>query len=637
MRTSRAIFIPAAVLALAAAAFGQPWDAQITKLRELERQKHWDDILTQTSEMLGKYADDKQVETIYQWRGTAYESAQRWDAIVAEADVLDKAAVGAKKPLLAQVLADYAGRLHRHQKAELAVQVYRMIVERCPGESERCAWARIGIGDCYLWQMKDAQPKALAEFLAVERDYPDQTTATIAALQRLSDNGAAMKDLRASADACGRAVHERRSSYDAESLERFAIRRGEYLTALQDWDGAIQAYREAEDAFARTDATKSDMAQRQATLTQQHLGAEQAVLPLERVIACHGAAAANQCQDALRRLVDIHILAKRHGVAAQFARLGLDTGDRDWSLGKIVECLKALDPTNARLEAFLAREIDGVKRADGQDRADVLAEIGYPAWPEETTKAFERSLADLGDDWRSLRRKGRVCLYWGRPREATGYFYRAFLSCSIPQELVKVRIDLIEDAYHGVYGTHVGAERWQRLFCPSPQDAPPDEDVADLFKRDHPVADASAVVNEALAALELCLARPYPIGANPQDVARDREVYLDAYSRIAIEKGREDDLIRFCRAAIEKENLTGLYDDFVLTALVMCRMRDGNAEGDFKLLEELNDGARTPALVAQARHVVQTALSQLHPLHNPIVSQPQIYRRYLPPPPKKTR
>ncbi len=625
------------MLAFASAAFAQEWEADVGKLREMERAKHWEEVLTATSAMLGTYVEDRQVEKLYEWRAQAYESTQRWDAIAAEAQALDKAPVNATKSVLAKVLAGYAGKLHRHQKGDLAIQVYCLVLERCPAESERCAWARIGIGDCLLYYVKDAQPRALPEFLAVERDYPKETPAVAAALQRIADYGGSMKDPRAAADACGRAVHGYRSSYEASAVERFSVRRGDYLVAAQDWAGAIQAYREAEESFANSDSSRSEMAHRQAVLTQEHVGADAAALPLERTMASYGVAAPNVCQDSLRRLVDIHLAARRYIEAAQFAHLGLDAGDRDWSLGKIVECLKSLDPTNARLEAFLAREIDGVKRSDGHDGADVLGGIGYPAWPAEIAKAFDGSLDELTDDWQSLRRKGWLCLYRGRPREGAVYLYRAFLACPNPQETVRLRVELLEDAYHGVYGTRVGAERWQRLICPGAQEPAPDADVVEMFKRDRPEADMSSEVSEAMATLGMCLARAYPVGVNPQDVARDREVLLRAYARIAEEKGREEDLIRFCLSALEKDHLTGLYDDFLQTALVMCRVRDGNAAGALRLLEDLSDPTKMPALAGRARGLVQNAMNQLRSLRNPVVVQAQTYRRYLPPPPRKPK
>ena len=638
------------LLASATSASPQNWPKDADAVRAAEREKRWDDVLRQTAAMLPVYRDDAQVKSLYDWRATALESAQRWDAIVAEAESLGEngsrtpdAVKGPgpifspNNPLLAQVLTDYAGRLHRQKQGGLAIRVYRLVLARCPAQAERCASARLGIGDCCIWHIKDAQPSAVAEYVAVVRDYPAQKPAVATALQRLADYGSAMKDPRACADACASALTRYKDQFDADTLERFAIKRGEYLQQLEPWDAAVRAYREAEENFAVKSGMRGELAWRQAAILQEHGAPDAALTAYQRVLASHGVDNPGRCVDSLRRIVDLHLAAKRFDEAAKAAHVGLDTGDRDWMLPKMVECLKGLDPSNAKLTSFLLREADGAEHVDATLRSgeapslrstSVLAEIGYPAWPAEIEQAFEKSQGDLGGDWRSLWRKGRLCLYRGRPREAAPLLYRAWLTCPNVQEALKLRRDLIEDVYHGLNGTHVGSDRWRKRLCPPPDAPAVDDETAAALRHDRPANEAAPEVRDARIALEVCLEAPYPLGANPQNVTREREVFLDAYARIAIEKGREDDLLRFCRKELEKERLAGMYDNFVQTGAMMCRSRDGHSAGELRFLEEL---AACPDVAARAKQIAQNLLNQMKLLRNPVQHQPQLYRKFLPP------
>ncbi len=628
---SRTALVAIIVLGSVFPALAQDWDQDKAPLETMQRENRWDDVLRLAAELLGKYRDDAQVLRLYEWRVTAYESAKRWDAMTTEAEGLDKAAVGAKKPLLAQVLSHYASRLQANQKGDLAIRVYRSLLERCPAESERCAWARMGIGDCLLWHVKDAQERALGEYLAVERNYPAETKAVVAAAVRVADYGGSMKDIRAAADACDKLLHRFPGQCDADTLERVAVKYGEYLAQSEQWDGALKAYREAEEKFVKREAMLSDLAWREAAILQDRLHAEGAVPALQRVLASYGLSSPDRCADAARRLVSVHLAAKRYAEAAKAARICMDTGDEDWALPQMVECLRGIDPTEAKLQAFLLREIDGANaQLAGRPVDDVLAGIGYPDYPPEVEKAFDQSLGGLDSDWRSLWRKGRLCLYRGKPREAAAHLYRAFLLCPGLQELQRIRIALVRDAYHGVYGTHVGAARWQRRLCPAPDNAEPDTETPALLAYSPPKPDTSADVNDALAALESCLREPFPTGVNPQTVAHDRQVFVDAYVRVAAEKGRTDDLIRFCLAEMEKEKLAGLFDAFVEAGALACRLRDGHAAGEIAFLEDLTNPAKTPGVAQRARHVAQTRLNPFRQLRANPPFNPQVYRKYLP-------
>ena len=109
----------------------------------------------------------------------------------------------------------------------------------------------------------------------------------------------------------------------------------------------------------------------------------------------------------------------------------------------ICRCLKALDGNLARANAYRQFQRSGPAGLDGRagtqdDLADPLAAFEPPFDPEHDTE-FRQATASA----KSLREKGYLRLYWGKPKEALQALKQAYLTCRAVDRLDGAANDVV--------------------------------------------------------------------------------------------------------------------------------------------------------------------------------------------------
>ena len=635
---NRALVILTVVCVAAGPAVAQHWDREFAKLRDQVRQKQYDDALKLSEDLLRVAKAPERIREIYAQRARVLAELKRWDLMLAEAETFAGAAFAADRKLLAEVYADYAGRLVTGKKPRDAINVYRLLLANCPKQAERCAWARVGIGDCYNWHLKDSVAKAVPEYLAIERDYPRQTRVVATATWRAGEVYWRLKDYRNAADAYRKVAYVQKTHHPYHEIETAAIRVAQCHAFLEEWDRAIAAYREAEAKCITRANVKNDVARHRGDILFKQERFAEAAKEYQRVLSRYGVAGAGSCQHASRRLVECCAALKRYDDALKAAHICSINGDEGWVVPKIVEYLKLLDGNDTRVGQFVLYQLHGPGGPEGDEKLpDVLGDIGYPDYPADVQADFTKSLAALGNSPSELHRKGRACLYRGRPREAVPYLYEALLG-SRDWELPKVGGLLVDGAVLGVQGTHAGRERWYRYLLHGPQGKDVDREVRALLVHKHPARDDRAKLNRVLAALERYITEPYQPGVNRRNETASRKVFIDAYARIAREKARTDDFVGLCRRLLAEAALADLYAHGISRACLCIRARDGHFAAEFRFLKTLTDPAKTPGLNRRARQAAKNELAKLNPISRwdkPFRSW--VLDRYRPKKPKRNR
>jgi len=628
---NRSLVILAILVVATSVADAQNWNADHDRLVQAVRQKRFEEALNLATDMLGTYREAQFVRDIYTHRVAALRELKRWDAIVAEAGELEKAHFAADRQRLADLYVRFAGALRRGKQPQKAVQVYRLVISRCPKQAAACATARLAIADCYRYDVKDAVKQAIAEYLAVEKEYPAETQTVATAIQRLGDTWWGLKDYRKAKDAYHKAVHRYRECYRPNQVSQYAVRIGEACDRLKEPENARRAYREAEEKFADRDVTRSDLAWRQAKILFDQKRYAEAATGYQRVLARYALANEWRSANAAQSLVDCFVPQRKLNDALKAAHVVYDWGNRHWAVPKIIELLKQLDGNDQRADTFVLFQLYGPKGKDGKDALpDVLAAIGYPEYGAAIQKDFEASLTSLGDDWQGLRRKGKLCLLRGRPREAIPHLYQALLR-GPTQQTQSLGVDLVDKAVTALYGTEVNRKPFYRYLRYGAEGKDVAPGVAELLPRPRRTKDNSAKLTEGIAALESFIGEPFAPGVNRRNEAGRRFVMLKAYLRLATERGREDQCVRFCRSVLTRQHLRELQAECVRLASRVLRLRDGHLADEFRFLEETADPKKSPKITPAARNAARQELGRLSRVN--AWQKPHkidFYRRFLP-------
>jgi hypothetical protein len=230
-----------------------------------------------------------------------------------------------------------------------------------------------------------------------------------------------------------RAIELKYDDFPASAAYRFRQRIADCFLKLNRQADARQAYQ----SFIATE-TDPELRQRWwlgiARSWETEKNTAQAIDAYEQLIIDHAEAACRdhwlEAQQAINRL-------QQDGpdttLALQSARLCLDladTKDRIQSgIGQVLGLLRKADDNLIRAKAFASFQQTGRAGADGifgtvDDPADPLDDVGYP--PNAARRsAFVVASAKLGCDAQASLHRGWMCMYIGRPREATFWFLDA--------------------------------------------------------------------------------------------------------------------------------------------------------------------------------------------------------------------
>ena len=632
---TRWLLIPVVVLAVVLPAQAQDWNKDYRQLQELIWAHKYDEALDLSKRLLGVYHEEEQVCNLYVQRVHAHLVRNKFDEAFAEALTLDKADFAGNRKLLARVYFRFASELQRLRQADKAVKVYHLLIEKCPGETDWCARARIGAGDCYRHLVKDGAEQAAAEYAAVEKDYPAGKEHAAAAVSRLADT---LNGLKKHADAVAeyrKALTQYRQFHQAGDLERLAAAMGHACVALEDWPNALAAYRDVE-ALTTRDSVRNEMASRRANILFTQQKYPEAIAAFQQTLSRYGVADVGRCMDAARKIAECHAAAENYPEALKAAHVVYDAGDLDWAVQKIVTWLKALDGNDERVETFVLFQMHGPKVPDREEELpNVLLDIGYPDYGAEVQGDFDKSLASLGDDWRGLQRKARLCLYRGKPRLAVPYFYRAFLECP-NQELQVCGQAVVFEGVRAVYGTEAGLDPWYAFLRDGTTDATIEPQRGELLVRKPRRKDRTPKVLEVLGGMDQYLQEPFPAQGNRWPERTRRIALLNACFRIAAEKGCEEDFLDLGRRVLINPGLPDLYDTCTGVVSLTFRARDGHPANARDWFAQLVDPAKTPELNPKARQAAQKALNELSRTNSWKRHRgPNAYQRYLPKKPKK--
>ncbi|HUV39207.1 MAG TPA: tetratricopeptide repeat protein, partial [Planctomycetota bacterium] len=376
---NKTLVILAALLVPASALHAQNWDADRDRLVAEFRQKRYEEVLKLSSAMLVTYELPEFVGEIYTRRAGALGELKRWDDLVAEAGRLDGAAWAADRRVLADVLLRFAGALRRGKEIPRAIDVYRLVLAKCPKQTPQCATARVAVGDCYAYDLKDALEQAVPEYLAVEKDYPGEKPAAALAVQHLAETWWRLGDFRKAKDAYARALARYRADYPASHVEQFATRIGEACVRLDDPEGALKAYREAEETFTTRPEHQSELAWRRAKILFDGKRYAEAAAAYRRVVARYALANESRSVGSAQAVVDCFAALEKYDEALKAAHVVYDYGDRHWAVPKIIELLTLSGADDEQVEAFVRFQLYGPKGEDGQQEiANPFDRIGYP-------------------------------------------------------------------------------------------------------------------------------------------------------------------------------------------------------------------------------------------------------------------
>jgi hypothetical protein len=206
--------------------------------------------------------------------------------------------------------------------------------------------------------------------------------------------------------------------------------------------------------------------------------------------------------------------------------------------------------------------------------------------------------------------------------------------CEDAGQLRNIRNDLVSGPYFVLHGTPVGGEKWMEYLRTGTVEGGMDDEMKTVFAWKRVERQQNAQLDRAIQVLEKFVTEPFPAGANAREENYRRQVMLSAYFRIAVEKGREDDFIRFCGNVLAEPRHGAIYDDCIILGARCHRMRDGHMAEEFRFVEAL--AARSSAVSSHARQVAQQYLQRLNAVADwPKTHNIGAYRRYLPPKPKK--
>ena len=623
------------LLGLVLPAQAQDWAKDSRQLQELIWKSYWAKALEVSSKLLNDYHEDAQITRIYSHRIHAFMVLKKWDEAFAETQELEKADFSKNRKLLADLYFQFASQLHRHRQGEKALKTYHLLIEKCPKQTDFCARARIGAGDCYLHHVKNAAEKAAAEYASVERDYPGEQAHCATAVRRGADTLSRLKKHAEAAAEYHKVLTKYRRFFQLAELEKLTCTMGYTYEAIEDWTGARRAFRDAEALTTREDV-KNELAWRRATILYNQKKWAEAIVEFQQTIARYGIANEGRCLDAARKIAECYAALENYDEALKAAHVVYDAGDVPWAVRNIVNWLKTRDGNAERLENFVLFQMHGPKGEDGgSDLPNVLAEIGYPACSADVQKDFENSLGALKDDWQDCYRKGRLCLYRGKPTEAVSYLYRAFLNCP-NKEAYRHGQEIVGGAVRAICGTEAGLEPWYAFLRDGTRDENIGARLRELLRQKPRRQQRTTKVLEVLTGLEKYILEPFPAPGNRWAERTRRITMLHAYLRIAVEKGCEDDLIGFARRLLAHPGIADLYQTCADVVSLAFRARDGHLAGALRWFDQIADPRKTPNMNPRARQDAKRALGELTRTRSwKRRHAPNAYRQYLPKRPRK--
>ena len=632
---TKTLIISTVLLGLVLPAHAQEWAKDSRQLQQLISKSYWAKALELSSKFLGVYHEDEQITRIYSLRLQAFRVLKKWDEAFAEAQELEKADFSKNRKLLAGVYFQFASQLHRYRQGEKALKIYHLLIEKCPKQTDFCARARIGAGDCYLHHIKNAAEKAAAEYATVERDYPGEKEHCATAVRRRADT---LKRLKKHAEAAAeyhKVLTKYRRFFQLGDLEKLTCTMGYSYEAVEDWHQARRAFQDAE-ALTTRESVKNELAWRRAAILFKQKKWGEAVLEFQQTLARYGIANEGRCVDAARKIAECYAAMENYEEALKAAHVVYDAADMPWAVRSIVNWLKARDGNSERLENFVLFQMYGPKGKDGKsDLPNVLAEIGYPAYSADIHKDFETSLSALKESWQDSYRKGRLCLYWGKSTEAVPHLYRAFLKCP-NKEVYRHGQEVVGGGVRAIYGTEVGLDPWYAFLRDGTRDENIRGRLQELLLQKPRQQERTPKVLEVLAGLEKYILEPFPAPGNRRAESQRRIKMMNAYFRIAVEKGCEEDLIRFARRLMASPGIADLYQTCASMVSLAFRARDGHVAAARLWFSEIADRRKTPNINPRARQAARQALGGLARTKSwKRRHAPNTYRRYLPRKPKK--
>ena len=411
---------------------------------------------------------------------------------------------------------------------------------------------------------------------------------------------------------------------DESQVSHLHLQRVNALMALKRLDEAREDCRAALQ-LPLSLCAKNELAWHSAGILAQQQKFAEAGREFQHVVADYGFAVDGLCQDAGRKVVDCYVAQKDYDAALKAAHVVYDAGETNWAVPKIAECLKLLDGNAGRAKAFVLFQMYGPPSAQGEAAPEdvpkdapkdprelarnVLAEIGYPAWDAEVVKSFERSVGEIANNWQDLRRKGRVCLYAGKPEEAARYFFRAFRECP-DSEVARSGEELVLGPVRAVQGTEVALDVYYQFLRTGTSKEKLDPRLQAIFVGELDQA-APPQVAGVLAGLERCIIEPLIVRRDLGQQMRNRLAMLDTYCRIASAKGRGEDVLRLCREILADLRLSEVQTGAVAPAAATLRKRDGHMAGERSFLEDLTAPLKAPAATPYARQMARNKLNEL--------------------------
>jgi hypothetical protein len=228
---------------------------------------------------------------------------------------------------------------------------------------------------------------------------------------------------------------------------------------------ALDAARKGEKAL-ETPATKAPLLVAEPAILVEMKKPAEARAEAERIL-CAFPLELDLGQAVQAQVVESYGLENKFEDALGAARILYDAAGGEASIrgaaGVVAQLFRSVDGNLGRANEFLAFQRFGPPGPDGKPGTedDVkapnhLAAVKYPASNPERDKRFTDAIAAQPATYDGFRAKAYLSVYWGRPKEAVGFFRQAFRACAdaqVPQaanELVLVGMKAYTASFFGL-------------------------------------------------------------------------------------------------------------------------------------------------------------------------------------------
>ena len=184
----------------------------------------------------------------------------------------------------------------------------------------------------------------------------------------------------------------------------------------------------------------------------------------------------------------------------------------------------------------------------------------------------------------------------------------------------------------GIHGTRAGHDGYGAYLGHGPGAEGVTHEIRELFRRKKPaVTPAPANLPEIMSALERYISQPFPPGQYRPHVVAERMIMFRAYARIALEKGKTDRMLRFCKEILSNGKIPDMYAPVLSVTRLTIRKRDGHFANEHKFLKELCDAKTSPTLTSRGRGHVRNEMKSMKRIAGSFSKfSPNQYRQYLP-------